>query len=386
MIPSTSHRAVTRRSTLLAALVALAMAVGVVGPPWAAEPPTDPPAGRGFAMGFTPFPWDMTLEAVRGTDEFIAKEGDLIAHHFDDGVPWTEALEDRSFHPKLEADWKRRAELGRGKRVLLSLTPLDGGRKDLALYRGEKENAPLPAAFRGKALDDPSVKKAYLSYCRRAVETFRPDYLAIGIEVNELILNSPGKWPQFLALYRETRKALKERDPKLPVFATVTLHGLADPSKKGRNGQEEKVKAFLEECDIAALSYHPFMMGNMSRPEEPLDWFRRFTAKPIAVAESSFPAETLKLETFKLTLPSTPELQAAFVEKLLDRAERDRYPFVAYFLHRDYDAMWEKIRSSAPEFFKAWKDCGLLDGEGAERPALTAWRRWLARPRKTEGE
>ncbi|MBI4601417.1 MAG: hypothetical protein HY721_05570 [Planctomycetes bacterium] len=100
----------------------------------------------------------------------------------------------------------------------------------------------------------------------------------------------------------------------------------------------------------------------------------------IAIAETGFPAETLRLDSFKLVLPATPELQKAYVEKLIARADLDGYLFVAWFLHRDYDKLWEKIRATAPEAFMAWKDCGLLDGDGKERPALEPWRRALARP------
>lgn len=338
---------------------------------------------RPFAMGFTPFPFDATEEAVRATDSYIALHGDLVTHHFDDGVPWVEALDGRSFHPSLLADWERRRRLSEGKRVFLALTPLDGGRRDLAKYRGEKDNLPLPDSFRGKALDDPAVKRAYLAYCERAVEHFRPDWLAIGIEVNELILNSPDRWPAYLALDRETRAALKKRWPALPICATVTLHALTDPSKKDRSGQREKVRELLERDDFAGLSYHPFLVGNLRRPEEPLDWVRSWTSKPIAIAESGFPAETVRFKTLGIALESDPALQEAFIEKLLTRAGRDRYLFVTYFLHRDYDALWERIQALVPELFVAWRDCGLLDEAGAERPAARAWDRWLALPRRS---
>jgi len=61
----------------------------------------------------------------------------------------------------------------------------------------------------------------------------------------------------------------------------------------------------------------------------------------------------------------------------LSAAARDNYVFVVTFLHRDYDALWEKIRPAAPEFFVVWKDCGLLDESGAPRPALETWKRYL---------
>jgi hypothetical protein len=37
------------------------------------------------------------------------------------------------------------------------------------------------------------------------------------------------------------------------------------------------------------------------------------------------------------------------------------------FIHRDYDPLWETIKNSAPELFKAWRDCGFLDESGKPR-------------------
>ncbi len=337
-------------------------------------------ATRPFAMGFTPFAPDTTVEAVAANDAAIAADGDLIAHHFDNGVPWTEALAGTPYSGDLMRDWERRARLSKGKKVFLALTPLDGDRKGLAKYRGEKENMALPAPFAGKPLDDPAVKKAYLAYCRKAIEYFKPDWCAIGIEVNELVLNTPQAWPAFVSLYDATLAELRKTSPGLPLCATVTLHALVDPQKKDRNGQREKIKPFLERGDVAALSFHPFMAGIVDDAEAPLAWIKTFTTKPIAIAETTFLAETLTLETFKLTLPGDPARQRRYYETLLAHATRDKYLFVVSFLYRDYDALWEKIKPVVPEFFKAWRDCGLLDGNGAPRPALEVWRTYLRMP------
>jgi hypothetical protein len=50
---------------------------------------------------------------------------------------------------------------------------------------------------------------------------------------------------------------------------------------------------------------------------------------------------------------------------------------VISFLHRDYDALWEKIKRSSPEAFMVWRDCGLLDQDGKARPAYTVWKRYF---------
>lgn len=45
---------------------------------------------RSFHLGFTPFPYDISQEAVDYVYAAIADDADIIAHHFDDGVPWPE--------------------------------------------------------------------------------------------------------------------------------------------------------------------------------------------------------------------------------------------------------------------------------------------------------
>lgn len=333
---------------------------------------------RSFYMGFTAFPWDMTVEAVNATNKFVAENGDIIAHQFDAGVPWSETPDDRPFHVNLENDWKNRRSASSDMKILVSLTPLNGGRNAMALYRGKDENMPLPDRFKGVAFDDPIVKKAYLNYCRRAVEHFKPDYLAIGIEVNEMIHHSPRKWPAFVELYKHTYSELKKTYPDLPVFATVTLHNLTNKGWKDLQRQQDEIRDFLQLLDVVGISYYPFMAGQSERPIEILDWVRKFTDKPLAITETGYPAETITLKSYNVTISSNPAKQTTYFETLLDRAIRDDYLFVIAFLYRDYDALWEKIKSTAPEAFIVWKDCGLIDEQGNRRPAYDVWKRYFS--------
>jgi len=61
---------------------------------------------------------------------------------------------------------------------------------------------------------------------------------------------------------------------------------------------------------------------------------------------------------------ASPQAQYQVLDKLLSFAHRREAEFFIWFLPRDYDGLWEKIRAEAPEFFGVWRDCGLLDGKG----------------------
>lgn len=61
--------------------------------------------------------------------------------------------------------------------------------------------------------------------------------------------------------------------------------------------------------------------------------------------------------------------------------------FVNWFVPRDYDAYFEKVKQLAPspdivELFKVWKNAGLLDKDGRRRRAFETWERWLKLPRR----
>ena len=96
-----------------------------------------------------------------------------------------EALNDQALPGALLKEWegKKLATPPNGK-VYLAISP---GRGDLKMA---DKCGPLPKELNGKAYDDPLVMKAYVNYCRRAIAFFKPDYLAIGIEVNEIV---PGR-------------------------------------------------------------------------------------------------------------------------------------------------------------------------------------------------
>ena len=344
----------------------------------------EPNFKRSFFMGFTPFPWDMTIDAIMDTAKFIVENGDMVSHHLEQGVPWIEALDDKPFHPNMMKDWQGRKDMSKGKKIFLSLTPLNESRNKMEFYRGKDEDMPVPAPFNDKMLNDPIVKKAYLTYCQRAVEFFQPDYLAITIEANELFHNTPNLWASFVELYKDTYTALKKDHPKLPIFFTVSLHNMTNPGWKDREEQQAEIKKLLEYSDILGISYYPFMAGQSEKPIETLDWIRKFTDKPLAITETGFPAEDIVLKSYNMTIKGSPEMQETYFKTLLGRGNQDGYLFVIDFLYRDYDALFKTIsaqlekRDLTMDIFLVWRDCGLVDENGVKRPAFDVWKSYLS--------
>ena len=329
---------------------------------------------RHFRMGFTGFPHDISIEAVIHAREFSRQNADIIAHHIE-GVPWAELLQDKPFSDELVNEWKGKKEATpKGGKVYVAISP---GRGDLK--PGEK-SLPFPKELVGKTYDDPVVMKAYLSYCRRMLEFFKPDYLAIGIEVNEIYQAGPDKWRAYAALHRHVYQELKKDHPDLPIFASFTLHGMLNQTGRSREAMFTAFSEIMPYSDFVAVSFYPFIRGGTTDIDGCLRWLTdHFDGykKPYAFVEVGEPAERLRLPSSGQIIDGTPQKQAAFYETLLAFSTNHDVRFVISFLHRDYDALWEKIKGSSPEAFMAWRDCGLLDQDGKARPAYTVWKRYF---------
>ena len=99
------------------------------------------------------------------------------------------------------------------------------------------------------------------------------------------------------------------------------------------------------------------------------------------MAETAWPAEDVT-DPYPVRIPANEENHRLYVERLLADADRLSAVFVTWFFTRDYDAFWtSEIRflDDAP-LLRLWKDTGLYDGGGNQRPALAVWRDWLERP------
>lgn len=331
-------------------------------------------AQRPYYMGFSPWPPDFTPEAVQSAYRFIAEHGDIIAHHFDAGIPWPEALENREFSEHLRENWRTRKEnTPRGHAVYVAITPLNFGRDGLAVYWGKSDNQGLPRDWKKKKLRDEEVRRAYLNYARRVIEFFQPDFLAIAIEANILITKKTDMWRDFVELNRYVYTELKRSHPRLPIFATIQyehLRGIEDAAKKNLGRQMPGVRELMSHSDLAALStYHFATFHNPPRD----DYFApaQELGKRIAIAESG--AVSRDLQIFKMNLPGNQDDQKAFLGFMLQKAAEMRFAFVINFITIDYDRMLPKLPKSIREVAKAWAYTGLQESDGRPKAALQVW-------------
>ncbi len=376
------------RSVLVALLCGLIVACGGGGGGSSTTP------ARSFAMGFTDFPHANSISAVNAAFTVITNDADMAVMHFDDGVPWAEALDNvnngtrylTTYHTNfLNSIAYKKSKIPVGHVLYLAVTPLNFFRNGLADHRGAGGNEALIAPWSGYALDHVDVIAAYTQHCLNMIDAFSPDYFAYAIEANMLYSSRPGQWPAFINLARSVYTSIKAVHPNLPVFVTLQtgyFHGDVI-------NQTTAINRILPYTDMIAVSAYPYSI--QSDPNLlAADYFSALAdlapAKPFAVAETAWPAEDItdvNNNTIVL-IPADEAAQNTYIKRLLSDADILSAKFVTLFFTRDYDDFWEsdfKFLANA-QLFRLWKDTGLYDGTGNPRISLNTWRQYLNRIRQ----
>jgi hypothetical protein len=338
---------------------------------------------RKFYMGFTPWPPDFSDQAVKGSYKFIDDHADIIAHHLDNGIPWQESLEGKEFSKHLRDQWAlRKSNTTNDHKVYLAITPINTDRNGLAPYWGETDNIPLSEPWKSYGFNDERVKKAYLNYAIRAIEYFKPDYIATGIESNILISKALSKWNDYLELNEYIYKELKKKYPKLLIFNTIQyehLRAIENDAKPNRHLQIPEVKKLMQNSDLFAISTYHF--GTAHNPANS-NYFGPALSfgKPLAVGEMG--AMSKDITIFGNKIHANEQDQSEFINFILSEANKNNFLFVINFVNIDYDKLLGKLPNEVKEVAKAWVNTGLVRSDYSPKPALSVWDAYYHLPRR----
>ena len=372
------------------------------------DPSATPATTRSFAMGFTPFPNNYSSDPTTAAtilDNVYAKLGndaDLVAHHFDNGIPWNDAEADTfPYNDHIMSDWQaRRDNTPAGDKIYVAITPINSSRTGLANLRDTADDMPLTPPFSGYAFNDSHVKTAYLNYCKQVITYFNPDYLAIGIEANLLRKNTNATtWAQYVELNHYVYTELKAQYPNLPIFVSVSpveaikdytgatpeFADYFDPAAAYAASQLSAINDVLADSDDYAISLYPYMTVyyNSAIPTDMLDKLFALSNKPIVIAETGMLAKDLTINAGtvnQLTFTGSDSAQNDYMSLLLQKAEDYHVQFVTWFIQQDYDQLCAAL--GCTDFENLWRNTGVYDSSGTPRTSYTTWTQWRARPRQ----
>jgi hypothetical protein len=285
-------------------------------------------------MGFTPMPYDLPTEphVEPITYGFLKFHSTLMAHHFDDGIPWQEALEGAPFPASLERNIQIRLKNTLpSQKVYLALTPLALSRDELAGTWGENPGEPRTGPWADRDFTSSEVKIAYLNYCRRMIQRFDPDYFGYAVEANLWSLEDPVGFMSMAQFLAEVYVTLKSEYPNLPIFLTLIVGDDEDFSNR-----LHYTRGLLNLSDYVAVSTYPFTQPSVFGVAANVgpNWFQKIIDlapdKPFAVAETTFIAEDLNI--FGISIPSDVHEQRDYTEFLLSDAVQKQAEFVTWFV------------------------------------------------------
>lgn len=353
---------------------------GLAAAPFASVRPAQA-ATRRFRMGASRWPPDLTLRALGQVERFLRDDADMAAPMVLGGVPWVDALAGTPFSNALMGELTWRAPAGHP--VLLSLGALDTARSGLAPLYALSDNQPLPDDWAGRSFDDPAVIEAYTAFCLRAAETMRPDWLAIGVEVNLLRHFAPETWEAYLRLHRATYSAVKARFPDLPLLVTIAAQhfmGMADDADPA--DQAEALAEFAGHADLIGWSIYPHLSWDVPDPIPPgfydplLEAAARLRLR-CAITESGTASAPVSYGW--ITLDGSPERQVQATEAVFQLATDGDMPFVVNWASHDFPDLLARLPAEVQELAGLWASTGILDGAGGDKAVTALWRDWLAR-------
>lgn len=388
--------------------------VDPTGDPGSADAAQPPLAAPSRYYAHVPLAMDPRSGRERFTAQNIADDANMVTLHFDFfGIPWDEFASGAPLPAAWVAEMDAIASLVEqlDLPVFLALTPLHGLRNKLGPAASGVDDLALNHDF-GAACEDialrpdaGAVRDGYAAYVRHMVDRFEPVFLALSIEVNLYREQCPMAWPSMEGMLNAVREAEKARAPALPIFHTFHLETLWQASEQtdpcfgySTTCLDANMAALASlQTDVMALSTYPLVPAS-NNGQLPADWFSAVadrTPLPLAVAETGYQAASIQAELDAQScfdaLPTSPQDQGVWMDRLLTEAESHDMPFVTWWSSRDLmptsasgscrcvddEEPWCTFLAPLPAelrlLYQFFGSMGLREVGGTPRAALAPW-------------
>jgi hypothetical protein len=355
---------------------------------------------------------------VHFTEQHLKEDDNLVALHMDwFGIPWDAFANGTPLPPAYLAEIDRIDRLRRrlALPVYLAVTPIAGARDRLASQTSGSGDLLLFNDNFGARCEDitlrrdfSDLRRAFHAYVNYLAGRFEPRFLALSIEVNLYQQICPQAWPSMRDFLNDELDAQKRERPEIPIFHTFQLDAIWEA-----DGTASRCFGFRREClsqnmavlrelktDLFALSIYPvgpFVNNGRKLPDDYISAVADLSGLPVAVAETGYLSQTLSApvgEACVPGLPSSPEDQLWWLDRLLADAERLRMPFLVWWANEapmPFSALAPCRCTETTVFCDLLTKIGdaalsvrffglmaLRDYDGEPTPALARWRSAVA--------
>jgi hypothetical protein len=193
----------------------------------------------------------------------------------------------------------------------------------------------------------------------KLVETYNPDYINLGVEVNYYALTSDDGFRAFANVFRELKQDIQQLKPELKVGLSYQLELLYGHHKGwGQIQTCATLDNMLGDIDYLGISTYPNMVSERKQPDvlfstKYLDSLSKAYAVPIGISETAVSSKLYN------------EVQReTYVKHIFQKANELDFKFV----------IWGSMIDAAQD--NSWSDkIGLLDQDGQSKMEFSVWQK-----------
>lgn len=184
-------------------------------------------------------------------------------------------------------DWSDLSNKNGGASVVASLSSTYGYDAAIELQFFQQSNGALLRPL------DNATMQTYKNSAVSFAEKYKPEYLALGIEINILFEKSPTDFDTFTNFYKDVYDGVKAQSPEtkiFPIFQLETMKGLNGGLFGGVNDQSKSEWALLDrfpKMDLVAFTTYPRLIykNPIEIPAGYYSEIQQHTSKPVAFME-----------------------------------------------------------------------------------------------------
>jgi len=331
-----------------------------------AEPEGEP---RAMKLGFSTLPPERTSDSYIEAFARAAQYGDVVLVQrtppWEDFMPGGQVSKQTADSTRLETAL---LEQYRPLQLFYAIDPTDG-----VVQRSRPANLP-PSIDPQVGFRDSRVREAFVAYAAYVAKNYKPDYMALGVEVNMTFERAPEQFEAFLTLYAEAYDVVKGNSPETKVFPTFQLEDLEGAFGRVHPPRWELFELFKGRMDVLAISTYPFLGEARSAADVRRNYYSQLKDHwdgEIIISETGYPSAPVE---GRVTVGTEAD-QQAYLERLLNDTNELGFELVVWFAALD-----PAFASSGTT--AVFKDIGLRKSDGSNKLAWTLWEEWAQRPLK----
>lgn len=345
---------------------------------------------RTFYMGFTPWLYAATSQAETDVYDFINANGDLVAHHFQQGIPFNDASTFPNFsnyESNIQNEINNRINKTDNRKIVyLAVDSLNSSRDDLTDFWGTSANMTRPSPWDTRSFNDSQVITSYTNFALELIARFNPEYFNYAPEISDLMINDAAKFNEFKTFAQQVYSNIKAYYPNLKLMVSIALKEPGSTKMTTAASGFAEIKDYVDIVGISTYGYAFYGHSDAGDPANlPSNWLSQIQTiapnKTYAIVETAWIAEDLDIPAYTLSVNSDAIRQNTYLTKMFTEANSLNMEAIIWFSSHDYDTLWSDTLGS-DNLSKIWKDTGLIDQDLNERSSLETWKNWFKSPRK----